>query len=194
MAVGGFAVFPADTVYGLACDPDAKEALERIYLAKGRSADKPSAVLFFRLELLWDAIPELEDAERAAARALLPGAVTLLLPNRARRFGLACGPSPETVGVRVPALDDALAPLHAVSWPVVQTSANLSGGPDPRSVEDVPERLRAAADLVLDAGPRPGTPSTVIDLRTFAADGRWSILRQGALGADAVAEALAGAA
>ena len=49
IAVGGVAVFPADTVYGLACEPDTREAVERLYALKGRSPAKPSAIMFFDL-------------------------------------------------------------------------------------------------------------------------------------------------
>ena len=65
---------------------------------------------------------------RGASSALLPGALTLLLPNPARRYPLACGPEPERLGLRVPRADGALAPLAAVRWPVLQSSANRAGG------------------------------------------------------------------
>jgi L-threonylcarbamoyladenylate synthase len=187
MAVGGIAVFPADTVYGLACEPDSREAIDRLYLLKRRAPRKPAAVLFHDLGLALDALPELGPDTRAAFTALLPGAVTLLVPNPAGRFPLAGG---ELLGVRVPALTDATAALAAVRWPVLQSSANLSGGPDPRRIEDVPEALRDAADLVLDAGELPGTPSTVVDLADYENGGTWRIVREGAVGADRVAEAL----
>ena len=91
MRVHGVAVFPADTVYGLACEPDAPEAVERLYRLKGRPPDKPAAVMFFDVELALEALPELGERTRSALRALLPGAVTLLLPNPAGRFPLAGG-------------------------------------------------------------------------------------------------------
>jgi L-threonylcarbamoyladenylate synthase len=181
ITVGGVAVFPADTVYGLACEPDSKEAVERLYLLKRRRPDKPAAVMFFSLDLALAALPELGPRTAAALHALLPGAVTLLLPNPARRFPLACGPDPHTLGLRVPAWPAPLAALGEVSWPVLQSSANAAGGPDARRLEDVPEAIRARADLVLDGGELPGTPSTVVDLRTFEGDGRWSIAREGAV-------------
>jgi L-threonylcarbamoyladenylate synthase len=118
--------------------------------------------------------------------------VTLLLPNPARRFPLACGPEGETIGLRVPAWPPALAALAEVRWPVLQSSANEAGGSDARRLADVPEPIRCRADLVLDGGELPGTPSTVIDLRSYEPDGSWSIVREGAVPAAEVAAALDG--
>jgi L-threonylcarbamoyladenylate synthase len=186
MAVHGVAVFPADTVYGLACEPDSDEAVRRLYRLKGRRPDKPAAVMFFDPELARAALPELGPRTSAALGRLLPGGVTLLLPNPARRFPLACGPEPETLGLRVPALHA----LASVRWPVLQSSANRAGEPDARRLADVPEPIRAGADLVLDGGELPGTPSTVIDLRAYEDTGAWSVLREGAVPAARVAELL----
>jgi len=186
----GVALFPADTVYGLACDPDADAAVERLYRLKGRRPDKPAAVMFFALDLALAALPELERRTRAALERLLPGGVTVLLPNPTRRFPLACGPDPETLGLRVPALPDALAPLHAMSWPVLQTSANRAGESAPRRCADVPAAIRAGVDCALDGGELPGTPSTVVDLRAYEREGRWSVVRAGAVGDAALARAL----
>jgi L-threonylcarbamoyladenylate synthase len=112
---------------------------------------------------------------------LLPGALTLLLPNPAQRYPLACGPDPDRLGVRVPLLDGGLAPLAAVGWPVLQSSANRAGAAEARRVADIDESVCAGADLVLDAGELPGTPSTVIDLSGYERDGEWRLLREGAV-------------
>src|SRR4051794_16376066 len=183
MAVGGVAVFPADTVYGLACDPDSREAVERLYLLKRRRPDKPAAVMFFDVELALAALPELGARTREALHALLPGAVTLLLPNPAGRFPLAGGAA---LGLRVPD-----GPLTGVRWPVLQSSANRAGGPDPRRLDEVPEFIRDSADLVLDAGELPGTPSTVVDLVTYERDGAWSVVREGAVPGEEIRRRLA---
>src|SRR4051794_39824796 len=192
MAVGGVAIFGADTVYGLACDPATREAVERLYAIKGRRPDKPAAVMLFSLELALAALPELGPRTTSALEALLPGPVTLLLPNPAQRFPLACGPAPGPRGLRVPALAPAAAALGAVRWPVMQSSANPAGGADARRLQDIPEPIRAAADLVLDAGELDGTASTLIDLRGFERDGAWSVLRDGAMARDCVATTLDG--
>src|SRR5215213_11464194 len=186
MAVGGVAVFPADTVYGLACDPDSREAVARLYGLKRRPMHKPSAVMYFDAELALESLPELAPRTRALLERLLPGGVTLLLPNPGRRFPLACGEDPETLGLRVPAGT----PLAGVTWPVLQSSANAAGAPDARRLADVPEPIRAAADLVVDAGELPGTPSTVVDLRRFERTGEWAVVRAGAVASEAVALAV----
>ena len=181
ITVGGVALFPADTVYGLACEPDLDDAVERLYRLKGRRPDKPAAVLFFRLDLALEALAELGPATREAAERLLPGPYTLLLPNPARRFPLACGPDPATLGLRVPALRGPLAALEEVRWPVLQSSANHAGGPDARTLAEVPEAIRRGADVVLDGGELPGTPSTVVDLRPYEEARDWRIVREGAV-------------
>jgi L-threonylcarbamoyladenylate synthase len=181
IAVGGVALFPADTVYGLATEPDSREGVHRLYRLKGRSPDRPAAVMFFRLELALAALPELGGRVVGALERLLPGGVTLVVPNPARRFPLACGPQPERLGVRVPRLEGGLAPLAGVSWPVLQSSANPSGGPDARRLEDVDERIRAGVDVILDGGELPGTPSTAVDLTSYESDGSYAVLREGAV-------------
>ena len=192
IAVGGVAVFPADTVYGLACEPDLDDAVARLYELKWRRPEKPSAVMFFRVELALAALPELGERTRAAVEALVPGGVTLLLPNPAHRFPLAAGPDPDTIGLRVPALPPAAAALQAVRWPVLQSSANHAGGADARKLADVPQDIRREADMVLDGGELPGTASTVIDLRGFETTRDWHVLREGAVARDDIRARIGG--
>jgi L-threonylcarbamoyladenylate synthase len=171
---GGIAVFPADTVYGLACDAENEAAVRRLYELKGRPPDKPAAVMFFDPE---PALQGLAPRTRAFLERYLPGGVTALVPNPERRFPLACGPDPDTLGLRVPDV-----PLLAgARVAVLQTSANLAGGADARRLEEVPREIRDGADLVIDGGELPGTPSTVVDLREFEETGRFHVVRQGAV-------------
>jgi len=185
---GGVAVFPADTVYGLACDPEHSEAVARLYELKGRPADKPAAVMWFDRDAALAQLPDLPARTRAAVEDLLPGKVTLLLPNRQGRFPLAAGPGGDvrTLGVRVPDVPA----LASVPLAVLQSSANVSGGADARTISEVPDAIRTSADLVLDAGRLPGTPSTVIDLRTYEDTGEWTVVREGAVPTADVARAL----
>ncbi len=173
IAAGGVAVFPADTVYGLACDPENAAAVDRLYALKGRPPEKPAAVMFFDRDAALDGLPA---RTRALLERLLPGGLTVLLPNPGRRFPLACGPDPDTLGLRVPVL-----PALAGAPPVLQSSANVAGGPDARRLADVPRAIRDGAGLVLDGGELPGTPSTVLDLRGYEDTGAWTIVRHGAV-------------
>ena len=187
---GGVALFPADTVYGLAVDPESSAAVERLYRLKGRPATRPAAVMFFALERLIAALPELPPRTRAAAERLMPGPVTLVVANPNRRFPLACGPAPERLGVRVPALTGALSPIREVGIPVLQSSANLSAGPDAARIADVDAAVRDGVDVALDGGELPGTASTVVDLSDYDATGEVQILREGAVPAATVQQAL----
>jgi L-threonylcarbamoyladenylate synthase len=191
IAGGGVAVFPSDTVYGVCCDPENERAAQRLYELKGRPAARPAAVMFFALEPALAALPELPDGERCALQVLLPGPVTLLLANRAQRFAPACRMDPATLGLRVPRLPLHLQALGAFAGPIMQSSANLSGQPDARSLEQVPDSIRVGADLVLDGGELPGRSSTVIDLRDYDASQRWHVLREGALSSAEVQRMLA---
>jgi L-threonylcarbamoyladenylate synthase len=116
--------------------------------------------------------------------------VTLVLPNPGRRYPLACGPAPERIGVRVPSFTGPLEPLAAARWPVLQSSANPSGGADARRLADIDPAIRARVDMQLDGGELPGTPSTVVDLSSYEESGDYTVLREGALPATEVAALL----
>jgi L-threonylcarbamoyladenylate synthase len=179
VARGGVALFPADTVYGLATAAESAEGVRRLYEIKGRPQDRPAAVMFFRLDDALAALPELGPRTREALERLLPGPVTLLLPNPERRFPLAGG---EHLGLRVPDVPA----LADVRTPVLQSSANPSGGADVRRLADVDPEIRARVDLEIDGGELPGTPSTVVDLTDYESSGEYSVLREGALDAAAL--------
>jgi L-threonylcarbamoyladenylate synthase len=183
---GGVVLFPADTVYGLACDPCQSRAVARLYELKGRPPAQPAAVMFFALAPALAALPELGPRTRAALEALLPGPLTALLPNPAERYPLASGPRSVTLGLRVPSLPPTLAALSAVHAPVLQSSANLSGGAEARRLADVESTVRAGVDLELDGGELPGFASTVLDLCEYERHGRWQIVREGPLTLPAV--------
>ncbi|HEY7935320.1 MAG TPA: L-threonylcarbamoyladenylate synthase [Solirubrobacteraceae bacterium] len=188
----GVALIPTDTVYGLACNPESQAAVRRIYELKGRPAAKPAAVMFFAREQALESLSELGPRTQTALSALLPGPVTLLLENPNRRFSLACDPGVGLLGLRVPLFEGQLAALGGVGVPAAQSSANLSGGVDPRDLRSVPIELREGVDLVLDGGELPGVASTVIDLSEYEHSGRWRTVRAGPLDARFIRTALAG--
>ncbi len=186
IAAGELAIVPTDTVYGLAAAPS-EDAVRRLYLAKGRVEAQPTALVAHDLDVLRGLLPELSRQQEQVAAVLLPGPYTLVLPNPARRFPWLAGSNPETIGVRIPALPGSAGSLLARVGALAATSANLPGGPDPRTLEDVPGQLRLAAAALLDGGELPGTPSTVIDLTGSEP----LVLREGAVPADEALRAVA---
>jgi len=186
VAAGGVAVFPADGLYGLACDPLNAEAIARIHRIKGRDDGKPSAVMYFSPLAMRELVAGLGPRTAAAVSALLPGPVTLVLANPGQRYPLACREDPERLGVRLIS-----GPLAGAMCPIFQTSANKSGQPAPSSFAEVAPEIVAAVDLAIDGGELTGLPSTVVDLATIEEDGSWRVLRDGALSAGDLASALA---
>lgn len=151
-------VIPTDTVYGLACRPDDEAAVRKLSELKRRSPDQPIALVAAGVEALHALVPGLR------ADGIVAGPFTFVVANPERRLPWLSGSRPETIGVRVPEVTGAAAELLERAGVIAATSANLHGGPDPRRVADVPEEILRAVVAVLDVGPLPGTPSTVVDL------------------------------
>jgi L-threonylcarbamoyladenylate synthase len=182
---GGVAVFPADGLYGLACDPLDAVAIDRIHGIKGRDDGRSSAVLYFSPLAMRELIEGLGPRTRRALGALLPGPVTLVVANPQGRYPLACREDPARLGVRLIA-----GPLAGAMCPLFQTSANVSGVGAPARFEEVPAEIVAAVDLAIDGGPLTGLPSTVVDLANFDESDEWTILREGGLSAGDLAARL----
>jgi L-threonylcarbamoyladenylate synthase len=159
LRAGRLVVLPTDTVYGLAAAADDEAAVRELSRVKGRDESTPIALVAASIDVLLGLVPELL-AEETILRELLPGPYTLVFSNAARRYAWL---SPGTIGVRVPELvGDAKGILEEVDA-VAATSANLHGGPDPRTLAEVPEEIRSACAALVDGGRLPGTASTVID-------------------------------
>jgi L-threonylcarbamoyladenylate synthase len=157
-------VLPTDTVYGLCVNPYSDEPVRRAYELKGRDPKRPSAVLASDVDTVLESLPELPGRIGLVLRALLPGPLTLVVPNPARRFSWLTGERPDTIGVRVPELPASAEGVVSQTGLVMATSANHTGGPDPARIEDVPDEILEACGAAIDAGELPGVPSTVIDL------------------------------
>jgi L-threonylcarbamoyladenylate synthase len=185
---GGVAIFPADTLYGLACDPLNPRAVDRIHSIKGRDDGKPSAVLYFSPLAMRELVESVGERTRTAVGALLPGPVTLVIANPEHRYPLACREDRERLGVRL--IDG---PLAGAMCPLFQTSANRSGEPAPALFADVPRSIVAAVDVAIDGGALTGLPSTVVDLTGLDSSGEWTVLREGGMAAAELRERLSGA-
>ena len=171
-------VLPFDTVYGLAAEPFDEQSTRRLYALKGRTETQPTALVAADIQRLTELLPELP----ASARNLLPGPLTLVVPNPAGRFAWLTGSNPAAIGVRVPELTGVTHAVLQQVGAVVATSANRPGEADPRRLEDVPAEIRSGAGALVDGGELLGTPSTVVDLTGDEP----RILREGAVPAGEV--------
>ncbi len=183
LSEGGLVAFPTDTVYGLAGLVNDHRSIQRLFDAKDRDTSKAIAVLLGDIDHLAQIIAgTLPQAASKLAAHFWPGALTLVVPrNPQLPENISTLP---TVGVRMPDHAFALRLLRA-SGPLATTSANLSGGANPLSAQDVYEQLAGRVELILDGGRCPGgVPSTVVDCT--GQDLR--ILRQGAISAEDIAK------
>jgi L-threonylcarbamoyladenylate synthase len=233
IAAARLVCFPTDTVYGIGGVATAATAAA-IARVKGRPAGKPLQVVYPNLGLLLAGVT-LSPAVADAARRLLPGPFTLVVPypdgtvfpppavvewpagagdrgagdhgpggpGAARRgpddrcsgdrdpgdVDLPVGV--KTLGVRVPDWPRAARALARLPFPLLASSANRSGGQDPVDLAGVEPGVRAACDLLLDAGPTSGVSSTVVDLSGLQAGRGFRVLRTGAIGAAEIAAMLA---
>lgn len=189
LKAGGIVALPTDTVYGLAVDLASPGGIERLFAAKRRPGDRAVMLLLADADQAGGLV-EWPPSAAALAAAFWPGGLTIVVtrrPDAALPPELTGGRS--TVGLRLPDHSSPRA-LAASVGPLPVTSANVSGRPEASDAGEIRDQLGAAVDLILDGGPaRGGPPSTVVDCSMPTP----RILRDGAIGADAIRRALAGA-
>jgi L-threonylcarbamoyladenylate synthase len=174
---GGLVAFPTDTLYALGADALVADAVERVLAVKGRSRGKPLSVLVPSVEAIEALDVSLTAGLRDLLRAFWPGPLTVVV-KASGRFPTALTGATGTVGLRIPAGAVAQAVLLGFGGPVIGTSANKAGGPDPSDSKAVQRAIGGQVDLILDGGRVAlGVPSTVLDCTTEPA----RILREGAI-------------
>lgn len=181
---GGLVAFPTDTVYGVGALAFDGKAVESIYAAKDRPAEKAIPVLIGDPDDLETVGVRIPDVARKLAIRFWPGPLTILVPKRAD-LPAAVSATP-TVGVRVPDHDIARALLRATG-PMAVTSANISGAQSPVTAQEVYEQLGGRIALIIDGGRTPGgVPSTLVDCTLP----ELKILREGPISGDELRSAL----
>ncbi len=185
IARGGIVGIATETVYGLAADATAAQAVARIYAAKGRPSFNPLIVHVADLAAA-ESIALFDDDARALAAAFWPGALTLVLPLRpGTEIAALVVAGLLTVAIRVPAHRAMQALLAATGKPLAAPSANASGGISPTCAEHVAASLGDAVPVIVDDGAtQQGLESTIVAGRT--------ILRPGPITADLLAQFIPG--
>lgn len=182
---GGVIAYPTDTLYGLGANPFCRTAVGRIFEIKGRSAQKALPLLIGGMEEMEKLVAVKSDSAEVLARAFWPGPLTLVLAKGSIVPDQISGG--ESVALRMPDHPIPLALVQSLGSPIVGTSANISGGPDSVTAEDVRRSLGDLVDYILDGGPcQTGTASTVVDVTGSCP----KIVRHGAISREDIGMAL----
>jgi len=171
---GGVIIFPTDTVYAYGCDIKDKRAIERIYRLKKMDKKKPLSFIFNDISEISEYVRNVSDEAFKIMKKALPGPYTFIF-KASRLVPKIVVTNQKTIGVRIPDNNIAMEIVRALGRPILATSVyNLSGEYliDPRELEKV---YRNEVDLVIDAGPRPAEPSTIVDI----SDDKIEIIRIG---------------
>lgn len=162
---GGVVIFPTDTVYGIGCRYDDKDAVDRIYKIKSRSNSQPFPVLVSSVKQV-ERLVIITPSARELIEKYWPGGLTILLKTKDN----------QKIGFRMPDHQEILSMINLVGVPIIGTSANFHGQPPPASFKKLDPKLIKLADFVLKGKSGGGIESTVVDITT----GKIKILRQGA--------------
>ena len=161
---GGVAAIPTDTLYGLAADALNSVAIERVFAIKERTEEMALPVLLADLEQLSIVALEVPEAAHILAEAYWPGPLTLIV-RRAEGLPMRLTAGSATVAVRMPAHPVPRELARRLGRPITGTSANISGAPDPKSLDELCRQVGERVDCVVSAGSVPaGTASTIVDL------------------------------
>ncbi|RKT77348.1 tRNA threonylcarbamoyl adenosine modification protein (Sua5/YciO/YrdC/YwlC family) [Terracoccus luteus] len=182
---GEVVVLPTDTVYGIGCDAFDGNAVADVLAAKGRGRDMPPPVLIPTARTAQGLATQVPDYAQRLMERFWPGPLTLVLKSHTS-LHWDLGETNGTVALRVPANEIALELLGEIG-PMAVTSANTTGDPAARTVEDAVEMLGDAVSVYLDGGPASdGEASTIIDCTGEAP----VTLRLGALAQEVIDAAL----
>lgn len=159
---GKIVLFPTETVYGIGANALDKNAVDKIFKAKGRASDNPLIVHICNLEMLNNLVQEIGEIEQKLIDNFWPGPLTIIFKRK------ECVPNNvtaglETVGIRMPSNKIARKLIELAKLPIAAPSANISGKPSGTKIEDIIDELDGKVDYILDAGMVDiGVESTVV--------------------------------
>lgn len=174
--------FPTDTVFGLGCVIN-KDAIAKIYEAKGRSFDKPLPMMCNSLEMI-ESVAEVSEDAKKLIKAFVPGALTLIFNKKPHIEDYVTNGKP-TIGIRVPDDEWILDLISKLNQPILVTSANLSDTGSLLKWEDVYNQLNGKIDGIVCADATGETSSTIVDVTN-----ELKILREGPITIEEIKEAL----
>ena len=179
---GGIIAFPTDTVFGLGCVIN-KEAINKIYEAKGRSFDKPLPMMCNGLEMI-ENVAYVNDDAKKIIKKFVPGALTLIF-NKKDNVEDYVTNGKQTIGIRVPNDKWILNLITELKQPLLVTSANISDTGSLIKWEDVYKQLNEKINGIVCEDATGETSSTIIDVTKDI-----KILRQGPISLEEIEEVL----
>ncbi|MBF0200612.1 MAG: threonylcarbamoyl-AMP synthase [Desulfamplus sp.] len=171
---GGIIAYPTDTFYGIGCDIMNKKAMERVYLLKNRDRSQPFSFICADLKNISEYAKVSNFAYRNMKR-MLPGPYTMILPG-SKMVPKMMLTKRKTAGIRVPDNNIALAIARELGNPILSTSATDGNGEVFSEPSFINDYFGANLDAVIDGGPVPGIPSSIISL----IDDEPEVIRHGA--------------
>ena len=176
---GGVIALPTDTFYGLAVDPVNLYAVEQIYQIKTRQKHKPLSLLIASVAQAYELARDTGAQFDKLAEHFWPGPLTIIV-RAGTKLPLRSTANTGNVALRVPDAPIARAVVERFGLPVTATSANLQGASECGNAACVLDQIGDRIPLIVDGGPiGRALPTTIVDLSL--GDGRWEILREGAI-------------
>jgi tRNA threonylcarbamoyl adenosine modification protein (Sua5/YciO/YrdC/YwlC family) len=161
---GGVAAYPTDSIYALGCAIEARDAIERIFRAKGMHKNQRLALICPDLSTASEFAMFSQTAFRLAQR-IFPGPYTLVVPATRQVPRTLTDHKRRTVGIRVTSHPIAQALAHGLGRPLLTTSAiNPETGEPCRDADEILEAFEKFIDVVIDTDQTPAEPSTVLEV------------------------------
>ncbi|MCK5624901.1 threonylcarbamoyl-AMP synthase [Candidatus Pacearchaeota archaeon] len=152
---GKIFIYPTDTIYGIGCNAEDKDAVEKIKQIKQRDKDKPLSVIAPNLKWI-----EQNCVIDVNLKKYLPGQYTILLRKKDLLF-LNHVSNTEFIGIRIPKCSFSKK-VEQAKVPFITTSVNLSGEPFAKKISEISKKLLDKVDVIIDKGELNGNPSTII--------------------------------
>ena len=183
---GKLVIFPTETVYGIGANALDKDAVDSIFVAKGRAQDNPLIVHISNFEMLKDLVEEPNELEQKLIDAFMPGPFTLILKKKnIIPDNVTCGL--DTVGIRFPENKTAQAIIEYSGLPIAAPSANISSRPSGTKIDDIKDEFDGKVDIIVDGDETKfGIESTVCKV----IDGVPTILRPGRITPEDIEEVI----
>lgn len=182
---GGIVAIPSDALYTIVADPLNLHAVDRVFKAKGREAQRSLPLLVSDLFMAEDLAREVTVRFTLLARHFWPGPLTMIVPA-SQQIPLKVTGNTGRLAMRQPRTPVVCALLEKLDQPLIGTSANLSGQPTARSGIEIFAQMDGTLDLVLDGGICVGEGATTVDIT----EPYWRIIKEGAVTEREIADCL----